>query len=187
MNRLLKNLFGRGKAVVVHEPLRLSAAELQDFSNWASGSVPALMDRFIKDELFGLQAGLRPSDSVHLLSSPSSAALIVYGAEPYEPDDFRRYFHLLGDRVRQLGYRRVNADRLIEEKKSSIETRLRIYLKPCFSSSMPLDQKYGNVLLELIQVDREVQYFKLQACWYSDRSWCEALPFEELLEKIQLS
>lgn len=187
MSRLLNNLFGRGKPVVVHEPLRLSAAELQDFRDWASGPVPVLMDQFIRNELAGPKSELSPSGSVHFVSSPCSAAVIVYGTETFGPVDFRHYLHLLSERVRQLGYRTANADCLIEEKKSTVQTRLRIYLKPGYSTTMPLDQKYGNVLLELMQLDRAVQYFKLQASWYSDRSWLEARSFEELLEMIQLS
>lgn len=187
MNRLLKNLFGRGKPVTVHEPLRPSATELQDYRQWVSGPVPSLMDQYIRNELRGLRAGLPARGAVHLVTSQSSAAIIVYGGETYDADDFRRYFHLLSERIRQLGYRKANADRMIEEKKGTIETRLRIYLKPGFSSSTPLDQKYGNVLLELLFLDREMQYFKLQASWYSDRSWYEAHPFDELLERIQLA
>lgn len=183
-NRWFSRLFKPDDPVRVHEPYKLSETELAEYRAWSSGIRPVEVCRDLRIETDAIRLGISPPDSLHIVRSQSSNALILYNDGSLTTGEFHFLLHWLSEQVRSLGYRTANADRLMEEKQENIETRLRIYLKPRPSDSLPLDQKYGNILLELHLLNRDVQYLKMQVSWYSDRSWTASLPFDSLLDNL---
>ena len=183
-NQWFSRLFKPDDPVRVHEPYKLSETELADYRAWSSGIRPVEICRDLRNEIDAIRLGIAQPDSLHIVRSPSSNAIILYNDGMLTNDEFHFLIQWLSDQIRSLGYRTANSDRLMEEKRENIETRLRIYLKPRPSDSLPLDQKYGNILLELHLLNRDVQYMKMQVSWYSDRSWTASLPFDSLLDNL---
>lgn len=183
-NQWFPRLFKPDDPVRVHEPYKLSEKELADYRAWSSGIRPVEICRDLRTEIDAIRLGIAQPDSLHIVRSPSSNAIILYNDGMLTNDEFHFLIQWLSDQIRSLGYRTANSDRLMEEKRENIETRLRIYLKPRPSDSLPLDQKYGNILLELHLLNRDVQYMKMQVSWYSDRSWTASIPFDSLLDNL---
>ncbi len=123
---------------------------------------------------------------VHLLKMPYANGFALTYHPSLSSKDFQHFFDWLKDRVGNLSYyRAVNAERRIFDKGNYIESKEKYYLKPVIDAdSSPFNQRFGNVLIEMVWIDRQPSYLKLVANIYSDRLYTEALPFEGLLHEI---
>lgn len=82
-------------------------------------------------------------------------------------------------------YNLYTSDKRIKEVETGVQEIDRHYLKPNnLSGSTPLKQEFGNILIELVKLDGQVQYLKLMANVYSDRNFDVHRPFEQLLELL---
>ena len=86
----------------------------------------------------------------------------------------------------ELGYKISVADRKISEKNTCEETVEKWYLKPLTEDLETgiANQRYGNITVEKIEIDRKPNYIKFLASIYQDRLYTKALTFEELLENL---
>ena len=84
------------------------------------------------------------------------------------------------------GYTLYTSDKKYQEKAQSVQVVERHYMKPSLSKDikLPIDQKYGNVLVEFVAYNDEPAYLKVMATCYSDRNYTEALDFEMLARKL---
>jgi len=95
-------------------------------------------------------------------------------------------FDYFREKVLEQNYQLYTSDRKYDEKPKGIECVERHYLKPNLmrNQQVPVDQLYGNVLIEWYSYDGETAYLKLMANVYSDRNYTRPLDFDDLVEKL---
>lgn len=91
------------------------------------------------------------------------------------------------DLLLSLGYVQQQADRRIFNRENGVEEVHRYYLKARISADAmtgTMDQRWGNIIIELKREDNRVQSLKIQLNRYNDRSYTEALSFDSLMELL---
>lgn len=101
-------------------------------------------------------------------------------------EDWRRFQIYCSEKVLEIGY--VMRVKQIETKTQmgNLTSTYRYYLKPSIKAmkTLPMDQLYGNVSIELILQNSEVFRFIFRTNYYSDRNYQEAKDFGELLHLV---
>ena len=124
---------------------------------------------------------------VHLLQMPYANGFALTYHHKISQEEFQHFFDLLKDKALNLGYNLTYSDRVLYDRAEYVETKERYYLKPPTDASNTeelFDQKYGNISIEQVIIDRTPSYLKLVATVYSDRLYTEALDFEELMHQL---
>jgi hypothetical protein len=122
-----------------------------------------------------------------MMRSDYANGFIVWRNERIHSKDFIFLFEYFYERVLSLQYKRNAADRKIYLRENYIETIERYYLKPAVNQTgviKPVPQRYGNVLIELINRDDKPFYIKLLVTTYSGFDYEKPLPFDDFLQKI---
>ncbi len=90
------------------------------------------------------------------------------------------------DVVMAEGYQVYTSDRKLDDAPAGVECVDRHYLKPAINrhAEAPLEQGFGNIIIELKRLNDRPVYLKLMANIYSDRNYLEARPFKDLVEKL---
>lgn len=101
-------------------------------------------------------------------------------------NEFQYLIDYLRDQVKELGYVCYNSDQRIYERSFGLESVYRHYLKPRIrhDDTFPLDQRYGNVLIELFYKNEQAYKFKFLVTYYSDSKFKDPLSFQELVESV---
>ena len=176
-SRIWQQLFGRptgGADRLFHAPLERSEAHRERLATWLAGERPSLVL-----ERLGLEAS-DPLRAVRLTTPQADGREFSLGdaLELHEPD---LLLDLLGERVRGLGYRRQLADTRIGEDGVR---RDRTYWKPKWASETPpIDQRFGNILLELRSMDAGSR-LKVLVTRYTDRLYAPALSTSMLWSEL---
>jgi len=174
------------KAPVVHELLKRSEKELSSFEEWnRSEERKNLVNDF--DRAYHLKKQLIESAmKVHLLESQYANGFAITFNDVFTEESFRQLFDYFKDQVLQMGYKLAQADRRISDKETYEESIEKWYLKPLSADfdAKIVDQRYGNVIIELVSVNRKPNYMRLMANVYQDRLYTKALPFEELFSNL---
>ena len=120
--------------------------------------------------------------------SPGANGVSIYNLNPDQNpdvDEFRLLMDLFRDKVITLNYRPYSStfeERILLDKTSRKE---RHYLKPgAWNTEMPMEQLYGNILIELDLVNDEVEQLKLLATYYTGYDYKPPANFEELVTKL---
>lgn len=181
-------LFGKQHAdqPIIHEVLVRSETDLSAYQAWANSERKTdLINDF--DRAYSLKKQMVESSmEVHLLESQYANGFAITYDDQIPVDQFRHMFDFFKNRVTEMGYKLAQGDRRIKEKNGFEETIEKWYLKPLAEDlqATVIDQRYGNVLIELVFVDRKPSYLKFMASIYQDRLYSKALPFDELYQKI---
>ena len=130
--------------------------------------------------------GIQSSVDVHILKSQYANGFAISFSEAFTEESFKHSFDWFKERVLELGYKISVADRKISEKNTCEETVEKWYLKPLTEDLETgiANQRYGNITVEKIEIDRKPNYIKFLASIYQDRLYTKALTFEELLENL---
>jgi len=104
----------------------------------------------------------------------------------YNFDEWRKCQRYCSQKLTENGY--VPYIKQTENKniQGSLHNTIRYYLKPSYKNmaSLPADQIYGNISLELVLVNDKLFRFILRANYYSDRNYQKEKPFTELLQLL---
>jgi len=171
---------------VVHEQLKRSEKELEDYGVWKSSEFREnLLQDF--DRAYHLKRQqIESAMKVHLLDSQYANGFAITFNNVFTEKNFRNLFDYFKDCVLDQGYKLAQADRRISDKQTYEETIEKWYLKPQgtdFDQEI-IDQRYGNVIIEYIAIDRKPSFIRLMANVYQDRLYAQARPFEELFNKF---
>ncbi|WP_338812572.1 hypothetical protein V9L05_14425 [Bernardetia sp. Wsw4-3y2] len=196
---IFKKLFPkRNKTIpLIKENLKRSEKDELAFQIWSSSADAKYWLARIYESYHLKREGLVSKDiEVHLFASAASNGVAITYTNAMSSKQFRFLFDKLKESVLQLPYpyKLYTSDRAHYERTNYIETIEKHYLKPVYGTSNEvknelktdgqLPQFYGNVLIEYIQIDGEPSFIRLLANIYSDRLFLDALPFEELVEKV---
>ncbi len=165
-----------------HGPLVRPARWTLEHAAWlADGRTDALL-RGLRMRL--LDERLSGTGDLHLMRTPQATGLQLRRPEGSTSDDLRHLMDLWRDRVLAEGYRVQNSDVRLG---TDVSLRERHYLKPLITASDlagPLDQRYGNVLLEAFGPADGPLYLRALITVYSDRNYTPALPALPLLDRL---
>lgn len=171
--------------VTVREELVRSPAYMQQYVEWKSSVQPQALVREIGKAYYFKRNRINGFYQVHLLqSAPANGFALSYHPKIGETT-FKFLFDYWRDRMLSLGYRLKNTDRQTREMPAYVQTTEKHYLKPpARLKHLPINQLYGNVLLEHVQINRQPSYLKVQVNIYADHLYTEALSFDELAEHL---
>lgn len=185
---VIGKLFGKqpSKGAYIHEVLERTEKELASYNAWLVTETKMDVVKDIERGYYLKKQGVVSQIDVHLLDSKYSNGFAVSYNEVIDKEDFRNIFDFLKERVLENGYKIAQADRRILDKDTHEETIEKWYLKPISSELETgiVNQRFGNVLIEKIDVDRKPSYIKFMANVYQDRQYTEAEPFQDLLDKV---
>lgn len=186
-DEIYAKVFGKAEApdpVFVHKLLTRSDSYLEKYKAWKKGRKDELLE-LIATSLQLKAKGIEQDPQTHLLKFSGSNAFAVsfsseMGAEELQflTDWFAEY--ILG----QLRYRKANGDVMIRERNNGVETIEKIYLKPVATEELPVDQQFGNILIENFVIGTRPSYMKVTANYYTDSMYKPHRSFEELTEFI---
>lgn len=184
--RILKKLFPKKNSnePLVSGKLKRSEKFTAQYESWRkthlAEKISELQRAYNKSNAHGLY-----NPAFHVYNSDQSNGFFFNYHMDFRHDEFSFLLDNFRDRVVEMGYNLYTSDTKFKDTKAGVQQIDRHYLKPAQEGEeMPMDQKYGNVLIELFSLDNNVQYLKLMANIYSDRSFSEARPFSEFMELL---
>lgn len=170
--------------VLLHELIHRSDSYTANYRKWNGSSNQADFLKDLRTAYYLKSKGIEGKPSVHLLKSQYSNGFAISYTDELDQNEFQYLFDWLAVTIENAGYRKSNSDVTIMDKGNFIETREKHYLKPPTGKSIPLEQRYGNILIEHISVDDKPSFLKLVANIYNDRSYSKAESFEGLAEYL---
>lgn len=173
---------------VIHTVISRSEEEQAAYKKW----LDSLVKRRLVDWLSDQYAIYRviPEDideALDFLNTPSSKGFAVHFYKTnYNRYEVTHFFDFLKEQIRQLGYKVQLSDTRTYSGAQWVETIERHYLKPRpnFEDGKKIDQRFGNVTIELVLRDDQVHQLKLQATTYQDRKYTEAEEFHDLMQTV---
>ncbi len=187
-DNVVGKLFGKQapKAAFIHETLSRSERELAAYEKWKQTEGSRQLIEDIERGYFLKKQGIVSSVDVHILKSQYANGFAISYGDAFTEDTFKHSFDWFKERVLQMGYKLSVGDRKISEKNNYEETIEKWYLKPLTEDleTNLANQRYGNITVEKIEIDRKPNYIKFLASIYQDRLYSKALTFEELLENL---
>ncbi len=118
--------------------------------------------------------------------SPEANGFALYAGFGFRDEEYSFLLDHFGEIILTLGYRIYTSDRRHSDKGEYVERIDRHYIKPAPSSiaNAPLNQLYGNILIELILRNDKPFLLKLIASVYAGRQYSEPLTFDALVEVL---
>ncbi len=138
----------------------------------------------IRDEYHAKESGQPTGGAFHFINQRGIVGFAL-DAKRYKHglQDWRHFQVFCSQRILDLGY--VMRVKQIETQTcmDNLTSTYRYYLKPSIKGmkSLPMDQLYGNVSIELVLQNSEVFRFIFRTNYYSDRNYQEVRDFKELL------
>lgn len=124
---------------------------------------------------------------VHVLDSKYARGFAITYDESFTKESFTKLFLTFAQRILQLGYHQVSADRKMVEDSEQVKVTERFYYKPevqVYEEGELMTQLYGNVAVEKLTIDNNPTLIKVMATYYSDRQYEEPKPFEHFIDHI---
>lgn len=175
----------------LHEMIVRTAAEKTDFEIWkGSLSHRRIMD-WLNDQYAIWQ--VLPDDidpAIDFLDTHSSKGFVVHlPKKEYPKQEVTFLFDYLKEQVLALGYKPQISDMRTWSEKSWVETVQRHYLKPrtTWAEEKKINQRFGNVTIELSFRDDVPHHLKFRATSYTDHQYAEAEGFKELMQAVLVS
>lgn len=172
----------------VHALIERSPEEKRSYEQW----LDSLVKRRLVDWLDHQYAIYRvtPDDideAMDFLHTPSSKGFVIHFYKTnYTRREVTHFFDFLRDQMRTLNYKIQISDTRTYNRNEWVETVERHYLKPrpSFEPGKKIDQRFGNVTIELVLRNDRIYQLKLQATAYQDRLYDEAEEFQDLMQAI---
>lgn len=187
-DNVVGKIFGKqtSKSAFIHEVLKRSDADVEAYENWKrTEGFPNLISD-VERAYYLKKQGIISSVEVHLLESKYSNGFAISFNQEFTTDSFKHTFDYLKEKSLEQGYKLAQGDRRILDRENYEETIEKWYLKPN-SEDLGMgiaNQRFGNILIEMTDIDRKPSYIKLMANIYQDRQYKEAEPFSELIKLL---
>jgi hypothetical protein len=172
----------------LHEVLKRDGAWLESYKSWLK--TPELEDviAWVHGQWVLFHDNMEAMDEgIDFLQTPSSKGLVLYFRRwENPPTDPLYYLEFLKDQVLNLDYKVQVADIRVYLNNGNEERLERYYLKPRikFSEHKKSDQKFGNILLEVLFRKEQAFFLKLQATRYNGHEFSKGYEFDELVKSI---
>lgn len=186
-DQIYNRLFGKSKeasTVIVNALINRSQGFLNRFNAWKSSDACQEFLNELWQSYFWRKKGIEKNPPMVIHESTYSNGFAITYLPEYSKKDFHYLFDYLADQVKKLDYRLVMSRQTMKESGDAVETKELHYLKPKRGFVEPIDQKYGNVQIEYIEVNNEPSRIKFIANSYPDRKYMEAQSFESLAQHV---
>jgi len=177
----------------IHELISRTKEERLAFEAWKEKLVARRMLDWLRDQYAIYNVLPKDIDeALDFLNTPSSKGFVIhFNKTNYSREDATHFTDWMKEKVRSLEYRTQISDTKSYQKSNYIETLERHYLKPRpdFQKNVPIkkdhfNQRYGNVLIELVLRDDRPYQLRFSATVYNDHFFKEADEFALLMEKV---
>jgi hypothetical protein len=185
---LLDKLFsGKSNHAIIRENFSITEEEEKEVAFWMLTEEGAGIFKMIYDNYHLKQANIVKSPEIHIFHSSYANGFAITFGEPLTAENFPKLFFGLGQRMLNLGYRKVSLERKTDLINDQVRTTEKFYLKPPVSAddlTAKINQLYGNISIEKIYLDNKPNYLKVLVTLYSDRQYHDAKPFDQLMDKL---
>ncbi|MEK6476423.1 hypothetical protein WJR50_02775 [Catalinimonas sp. 4WD22] len=178
------------KVTAVHEVLKRSQPTQQAYGEWKDSADRSDLIEEIAKAYYYKKTDITSEIDVHLFNTAYANGFAITYHEKIGRKSFQHLTDYFRDKVLQMGYRLVNADRRILDRESYVETIEKYYLKPPLSAddltqeSVQANQMFGNIAIEHVQIDSQPSYLKVLASIYSDRQFQEADSYDDFVSAL---
>lgn len=169
---------------VIHELIERSERELLDYDRWKRTLARRRLLDWLVDQYAVFQMKGRLDKSIAFLDTPSSKGFVVHFHQTqYSKQEVVHFFDYLKERVLELNYRPQISDRRIFNRRDWVEMQERHYVKPrnTYEKGIEIDQRFGNIMIELEYRNDQVYNLRLRATRYSDSLYNEGESFRSLM------
>ncbi len=173
---------------LIHKMIERSEEQKEDYLQWKDTLVRRRLVDWLHDQyaIFGVQPD-NIDEAVDFLDTPSSKGFVIYFYKTrYSLRDITHLFDYLREQVLQLGYRTQISDSRTYNRAKWVEKVDRHYLKPrpSFQQEGKFDQKYGNVMIEIVYRNDQPFDLKFRATSYKDHQFKDAEEFRHLMNMV---
>ncbi len=153
----------------------------KQYEDWKSiGRSDKVVDQ-IRTSILLKGKGLDQEPRVTVLDSSSSKGFFVENDDSFEEHELSFLLDYFSERIlEEFNYKVGNADFRMSEKDFGVLITERRYLKPKTNFESPIDQGFGNILIEHQLINNQSKSFKLQVNIYNDRNYLEPKDFQIL-------
>lgn len=140
-------------------------------------------------EMYELSVLGRHSVECDVIQTPTYAMFIIHAQDDWQTDDYRFLMDFWKERILDEGYYNYMSDKRTDILDGGVREKIeRHYLKPDVFDAMklglPINRRYGNLTLELVFYEGEVDYFKITMGFYHERNRARELGLERLMEVL---
>lgn len=186
-DQIYLRVFGKSSTpkVAVDDLIQRSQSFVKKFDKWKASENCAELLNDLWQSYFWRKKGIekRPTVLLHE-SNYSNGFAISYEDSGLDQYSFHYLFDYLKEQVKLLGYLSITSKVTMKEKGNDVETKEMHYLKPKRGFIEPIDQKYGNVLIEYYKINEVPTVIKVVANTYPDRIYKEPKSFELLTQHL---
>lgn len=191
VQNIIDKVFGRPNSTsddnFFSGPLERDAQFEKAFQFWKSSSVSSEVLEKIRSAYEDVAVNEKFRQDFHQYNSPQANGFFINMRLGISPESFPFLMDLFKERVLECGYSVYTSDRKYKESAlGRMKSLDKHYLKPQLGVDIevPINQRYGNVLLEYTAIDETPEYLKVMASVYSDRNYRKAGAFGELMEVL---
>ena len=176
---------------VLKSAIERSEEEREDYDKWKNTlSKRRLLDWINAEYVNHLVNPEHVDPSMDFLNTRSSNGFVVHFHKTQYPiRDVMHFFDFLKERVLTMGYRKYTSDSRTYNRPNWVERVDRHYLKPSLKLGRAEDgrvnQRFGNITIEVLLRNEKVHNLKFSATSYTDHKYKEADDFDELMQGIK--
>lgn len=191
-DKLVSKLFSkkpRGVAAV-HEVLKRSTVDQEAYEAWKGSGAQDVLLQEIAKAYYYKKTNISSDLDVHLFNTDYANGFAITYHPKISPKHFQHLSEYFRDKVLEMGYRLVNADRRIIDRDHYVETIEKYYLKPPMSAAdlskevIQVNQLFGNIAIDHVLIDGRPSYLKVMASIYSDRQFQEAQSYDDFISGL---
>ena len=177
----------------VHEMIERDEDELARYRQWKKTLARRRLFDWLNDQYALFSSGRSSDTAIDFLDTPSSKGFVIhFGQTNYSREEVGHFFHYLKERILELNYRTQISDRRVFSRPDWVETQERHYLKPRTRAQREagppgrggLDQRFGNITVELELRDDRPHNLRLRATTYQDALYNTPESFRALMVAI---
>lgn len=188
-----KNFFQEAEQSSASQPifrgqLERSPEENIAFETWEGDLVNRRIIGFLAEGYATYQSSPSHVDrALTFLNTPSSKGFAIHFSQTdYSLQDAKHLLDLLKQKVQALNYRSQHSDSRTWSEKDWVQTVERYYLKPrqTWAEGQKIDQRFGNITIELTLRNDPPHLLTFRATSYADRLYAEPADFHELMQAL---
>lgn len=185
-DQIINKIFPKEKknVILTNEVLKRSQHEFDSYDEWHSSDV----SKEILDKIFRAyhlkKTDIKDPIPIALFESDKANGFAIANCSTLLDSDYKMLLEHFKKQILSIGYRQSGSNRKVTAEQDRVITKEFYYLKPPIQMEPPINQRYGNISLELILYDEKPHYLKLMASVYSDRLYSEPENFSDLVEKL---
>lgn len=172
----------------IHTVIKRSEEEQEAYNRWLQSLIKRRLVDWLADQYAIYRVLPKDTDeALDFLDTPSSKGFAVHFHKTnYTRREITHFFDYLKEQIRTLNYKVQLSDTRTYNRSKWVETVERHYLKPrpYFEKGKKMNQRFGNVTIELVLRNDQVHQLKLQATTYQDHMYDEAEEFRDLMQAV---